>query len=46
MRCPKCKSKCGMVDFTTKLVYIFCKKCSFQTWEVKRWVNKEIEYEY
>ncbi len=46
MNCPKCGAKCGMVDFTTKMVYIFCKVCAFQTWENKQWVNREIKYEF
>ena len=33
--CPKCSSECNTTKFTHNVVYIFCLKCKYQTWERK-----------
>lgn len=34
-KCPKCNAKCNYKEFTSKLIYIWCTECAYQTFEAK-----------
>lgn len=43
--CPKCGSKCNIIDFTPEILYIFCIECPFQIWESKYKIRNGLIHE-